>query len=84
MSTVDVKQQYNNNESPLLGSSLIPGCCINPRLLLQEYRALDKREYLVIIRDDFSNFCIKTLCCDPHLNRLNETVQMRGHNIWFR
>ena len=20
----------------------------------------------------------------PHLNRLDETVQMRGHNIWFR
>ena len=19
----------------------------------------------------------------PHLNRLDETVQMRGHNIWF-
>ena len=20
----------------------------------------------------------------PHLNRLKETAQMRGHNIWFR
>ena len=38
------------------------------------------REYLVIIRD---NFLHKSICCDPHLNRLFETVQMRGHNIWF-
>ena len=46
-------------------------------------RALDKRECLVIIiyRD---NFCMKTYDVTPHLNCLNETVQMRGHNIWFR
>ena len=24
------------------------------------------------------------ICCDLHLNRLIETVQMRGHNIWLR
>ena len=28
-------------------------------------------------------FLIETICCDPHLNRLIETVQMSGHNIWF-
>ena len=28
-------------------------------------------------------FLIETICCDPHLNRLDETVQMRGHNIYF-
>ena len=45
-------------------------------------RALDKREYLVIMRDNFW-YCIKTYVVTPHLNRLNQTVQMRGHNIWF-
>ena len=44
-------------------------------------RALDKREYLVIIRDNFSKFCIKHVVT-PHLNRLNETVQMRGHTTY--
>ena len=47
-------------------------------------RALDKREYLVISRDNFCLFCIKLYIVTPHLNRLDETVQMRGHNIWFR
>ena len=30
-------------------------------------RAVDKREYLVIIRDNFCQFCTKNLpvCCDP-------------------
>ena len=43
-----------------------------------------KREYSVIIRDNFCYCCIKTYIVTPHLNRLNETVQMRGHNIWFQ
>ena len=43
-------------------------------------RSLDKREYLVIIRDSFCQFCIKTYVVTPHLNCL-ETVQMRDHNI---
>ena len=47
------------------------------------YRALDKREYLEIIMDNFCLFCIKTYVVTPHLNRLVETVQMRGHNICF-
>ena len=46
-------------------------------------RALDKREYLVIIRDNFCLFCFESYVVTPHLNRLDETVQMRGHNIWF-
>ena len=46
------------------------------------FRALDK-EYLLIIRDIFCKFCIKTYVMTPHLNRVGETVQMRGHNIWF-
>ena len=47
-------------------------------------RALDKKEYLVIIWDNFCLFCIKSYVVIPHLNRLDETVQMRGHNIWFK
>ena len=42
-------------------------------------RALDKREYLVIIRDNFCQFCMITYVVTPYLNRLAETVQMRGH-----
>ena len=37
-------------------------------------RALDKKEYLMIVRDTF-------YVVSPHLNRLDETVQMRDHNI---
>ena len=40
-------------------------------------RALDKREHLMIIRDDFCSFCIKAYIVTLHLNRLVETVQMR-------
>ena len=47
-------------------------------------RALDKTEYLVIIRDKFCQFSAKTYVVTPHLNRLDETVQMRGHNKWFQ
>ena len=46
-------------------------------------RAPDKREYLVVIGKLFCLFCIKTYIVTPHQNRLDETVQMRGHNIWF-
>ena len=41
------------------------------------YRDLDKREYLVIIRDTFVNLH-KTYVVTPNLNRLDETVQTRG------
>ena len=47
-------------------------------------RAPDKREYWVIIWGNFLYFCIKTYVVTPHLNRLDETVQMRGHNITFK
>ena len=48
------------------------------------FGALDKREYMMIIRDNFCKLCIKTYVVTPHLNRLVKTVQMRGHNIWFK
>ena len=45
-------------------------------------RALDKREYWVIIRDNFCQFCRKTYAVTPHLNCLYETLQMRGHKTY--
>ena len=47
-------------------------------------RALDKKENLVIIRDNFCQFCTKTYVVTPHMNCLDETVQMRGHNMSFQ
>ena len=47
-------------------------------------RALYKRECLMIIRDNFCLFCIKTYVVTPYLNCLDKTVQIKGHNIWFR
>ena len=38
----------------------------------------------MIIRDNFCLFCIKTYVVTPHLNRLDETVQMMGHNIGYQ
>ena len=38
----------------------------------------------MIIRDNFCEFCMKPYIVTPDLNRLSETVQMRGHNIQFR
>ena len=37
-------------------------------------RAVDKREYLVIISNNFSLFFIKAYVVTLHLNRLDETV----------
>ena len=38
----------------------------------------------MIIRDNFLLVvCIKTYVVTPHLNNLKETVQMRGHNVYF-
>ena len=48
------------------------------------FRALDIRENLMIIKDNFGKFCIKTYVVIPHLNCLIEAVQMRGYNIWFK
>ena len=36
-----------------------------------------------MIRDNFSYFSLKLNVVTTHLNRLVETVQMRGHNICF-
>ena len=37
----------------------------------------------MIVERYFFIFLIETTCCDPHLNRLSETVHMRGHNIYL-
>ena len=61
-----------------------------PRIMTVAYKALTllcepawallghayKKEYLVIILD-------KTYVVTPHLNHLDETVLMRGHNVCF-
>ena len=36
-----------------------------------------------VFEDNFSYFSSKPYVVTLHLNRLTETVQMRGHNIWF-
>ena len=38
---------------------------------------------MMIIEEKIFLFLIETICCDLHLNRLLETVQMRGYNIDF-
>ena len=53
-------------------------CCFNNDSVI----ALDKNEYLVILMDNLS-ILHKTYVVIPHLNRIDETVQMRVHNIWF-
>ena len=46
---------------------------------ISKSRALDKREYLMI----FFLISHQNYVVTPHLNRLIETVQMRGHKIYF-
>ena len=48
-------------------------------------RALDKKGYLMILRDNFSYFSLKLSVYDvnPHLNHLHKMVQIRGHNMFF-
>ena len=36
-----------------------------------------------VLDDNFSYFSSKPYVVTPHLNRLVETVKMRGHNICF-
>ena len=51
-----------------------------PKIDVHIYRALDKSEYLII---NCENFSMKPYVVTPHLNRLTETVQIKGYNIWF-
>ena len=51
--------------------------------LQSNFRALVKKGYLMIIEDNFSYFSLKSYVVTPHLNCLDETVQMRGHNLRF-
>ena len=38
---------------------------------------------LMITEDNFSYFSLKPYNVSPHQNCLNETIQIRGHNICF-
>ena len=53
--------------------------CTVSLAILWTNRAVDKRKYLMII----FLISLKPYVVTPHLNRLIETVQMRGHNIRF-
>ena len=57
------------------------GLLLSSQVLNYLGRALNKRENLVIIRDNFCYFNTKTYVVTPHLNRLVKMVQMRGHNM---
>ena len=37
----------------------------------------------MIIRDHFFSFSLKPYVVTPHPNRLDEPIQMRGHNVCF-
>ena len=52
-------------------------------VLVAYCRALDKRDYLLIIGDIFCLFCIKNVVT-AHVNRFIETVHMRGHYVGFK
>ena len=52
-------------------------------LQIEIIRALDKKEYLVVIWGIFFSFLTELYVVNPHLNRLDETVQMKCHNICF-
>ena len=38
----------------------------------------------MIIIDNFCLFCTEAYVVTPHLNRLDEIVQLRGHTIYFQ
>ena len=48
-----------------------------------KFRALEKRENKVIIRDNFLLILHKMYVVTPHLNRLDETLQMRVTTYGF-
>ena len=55
-------------------------------LFLKFIRALDKREYLVIIRDIFLIILHKNICCDPLSEPSHQDVLDEGsqHMVWMR
>ena len=52
--------------------------------LSETHRAQDKREYWMIISNNFCYFWIKTCVATPHLNHLAKMVQMRGNYVWLQ
>ena len=47
------------------------------------FRALGKKGYLIKIEDNLSYISLKPYVVTTHLNCLDETVKMRGHNMFF-
>ena len=81
--SVEIKSVIARSAGQHVTHSAIGSLKFNKDYTTDTDRALDKREYLVIIGDNFCKFFIKTYVVTPHLNRLDKTVQMRGHNIQF-
>ena len=52
-------------------------------LFWKEKKTLSYNRRNTVFDDNFSYFSSKPYVVTPHLNRLMETVQMRGHNICF-
>ena len=47
------------------------------------FRLFNLMGRVLVYDDNFSNFSSKLYVVTPHLNRLIETVQLKGHNICF-
>ena len=56
------------------------------KLMVTVLRALDKREYLVIIRDNFFLILYKNLCCDPssELSQRDSSDEGSQHMVLIR
>ena len=52
----------------------------------EDIRALDKKEYLVIIKDYFCQFCMKAYVVTPHLNCFEQDSSVEGsqHTVSIR
>ena len=64
-------QRNKKKQYPSLAGALkqelfkLPVYITKLELKIDYHRALDKREYWMIIRDNFSLILHKTICCDP-------------------
>ena len=57
--------------------------CVSAKANLSLYCIIQSSRSVGVVDDNFSYFSSKPYAVTPHLNRLNETVQLRGHNLCF-
>ena len=62
----------------MIGKSSFSRATTGNQNMTEKHRVLHKKEYLVIIRDNFCYAVQKPYVVIPHLNCLDGTVQMRG------